>query len=205
MMLRMFSFLAYAGKFNKIMSDRSEKNSARHLVKSFRSFGRDERGVTVVEFALVVFPFLFLIFAIIELGLSFTVQQMLAHATEDVSRRFYTGQDTKENTTPEMVKDRICKKIRFMPVVDCNNLYINLDNYSTFSEVPVKNLVTSNGMLGRPSRINLGGPSTINQINVLYRWPVLTNIFYYFNPNVENKDRVLPLFTTVTWQNEPFS
>ena len=188
-----------------IMSNRPEKNSARRFVKSLRSFRRDERGVTVVEFALVVFPFLFLIFAIIELGLSFTVQQMLAHATEDVSRRFYTGQDTKENTTPEAVKDRICQKIQFMPVVNCNNLDINLDNYSTFSAVPVKNLVTSQGKLGLPSQINLGGPSTINQINVLYRWPVLTNIFYYLNPKVKNEDRVLPLFTTVTWQNEPFS
>lgn len=187
------------------MSNRPEKNSARRFVKSLRSFRRDERGVTVVEFALVVFPFLFLIFAIIELGLSFTVQQMLAHATEDVSRRFYTGQDTKENTTPAVVKDRICKKIQFIPVVDCKNLQINLNNYSTFSDVPVKDLVTSNGKLGLPTQINLGGPSTINQLNVLYRWPVLTNIFYYLNPKVKNEDRVLPLFTTVTWQNEPFS
>lgn len=187
-----------------IMSDRSAKNSARRFVTSFRSFRRDERGVTAVEFALVAFPFLFLIFAIIELGLSFTVQQMLAHATEDVSRRFYTGQDTKENTTSEIVKDRICKKISFMPVVDCKNLYINLDSYNTFPEVPVKNLVTDSGMLGLPTQINIGGPSTINQINVLYRWPVLTNILYYLNPSVEKKDRILPLFTTVTWQNEPF-
>lgn len=188
------------------MSSRAEKNSVRHFVKSLRSFRRDERGVTAVEFALVAFPFLFLIFAIIELGLSFTVQQMLTYATEDASRRFYTGQDTKENTTPEALKDRICQKIQFIPVVDCEkNLQINLNNYSTFSDVPVKNLVTSNGKLGLPTQINLGGPSTINQLNVLYRWPVLTNILFYLGPKPENGDRVLPLFTTVTWQNEPFS
>ena len=187
------------------MSEQSEQCSAEHLAKSFRLFRRDERGATAIEFSLVAIPFLAIIFMIVELGLSFTVQQMLVHATEDVSRRFYSGQDTRENTTPEMVRNRICNTIRIIPLVDCNNLYINLDNYGTFSDVPVKNLVTNQGMLGLPTQINLGGPSTINQINVLYRWPVLTNIFYYLNPTVKNKNKVLPLFTTVTWQNEPFS
>ncbi|QVQ40103.1 pilus assembly protein [Pseudochrobactrum algeriensis] len=51
-----------------------------------------------MEFALVAFPFLFLIFAIIELGLSFTVQQMLAHATEDGAGDF--------------IQDKIRKKIQ---------------------------------------------------------------------------------------------
>lgn len=188
-----------------MLSDQSDTADLKHPRKKFRLFFRDEKGVTAVEFALVVFPFLFLIFAIIELGISFAMQQMLNFAVEDISRQFYTGQLREENLRPDSVKSSICKKISILPIVDCNKLSINLDNYTSFSEVPVKNLVTNNGELGLPQTINVGGPSTINQINVLYRWPVMTNILYYLNPDVKPADRVLPLFITVTWQNEPYS
>lgn len=188
-----------------ILRDQSDFADLRYPQKKIRLFLRDEKGVTAVEFALVVFPFLFLIFAIIELGISFAMQQVLIYATEDISRQFYTGQLREENLRPDSVKSSICKKISILPIVDCNKLSINLDNYTSFSEVPVKNLVTKNGELGLPQTINVGGPSTINQINVLYRWPVMTNILYYLNPDVKPADRVLPLFITVTWQNEPYS
>ncbi|MBX8799831.1 pilus assembly protein [Ochrobactrum sp. MR28] len=188
-----------------ILREQSDPADLKHTQKKFRLFLRDERGVTAVEFALVVFPFLFLMFAIIELGISFAMQQLLVSATEDISRQFYTGQLREENLQANYVQDTICKKISILPVVDCKNLSINLDNYTSFSEVPVKNLVTKNGELGLPKNINLGGPSTINQINVLYRWPVMTNILYYLNPDVKPADRVMPLFITVTWQNEPYS
>lgn len=187
------------------MRNQPETAEQRQSKKTFRTFLRDEKGVTAVEFALVAFPFLAFIFMIIELGLSFTAQQVLSYATEDISRQFYIGKFTAQNTTPEMVRDRICSRIKAIPLTDCTRLSINLDNYASFADVPVKNLITKNGYLGVPARISLGGPSTINQINVLYRWPVFTNILYFTNPAVKPDDRIIPLFATSTWQNEPYS
>ena len=189
------------------MRDKPEFADLKHPQKTFRLFLRDEKGVTAVEFAFVAFPFLFFIFAVIELGVSFAAQQMLTYATEDLSRQFYTGGKKQEDLNPDSaleIRDKICGKVSIMRIVGCDKLYVNLDSYTSFSEVPVKNLVTKDGHLGLPVRINLGGPSTINQLNVLYRWPVMTNILYYMKPKIEAKDRVLPLFSTITWQNEPY-
>ncbi len=173
----------------------------RQMLSRFR---RDEKGVTAVEFALVAFPFLVFIFAIIELGISFVAQQMLSSATENLSRQFYTGQLTTENTTPQLVRDKICNQIQFMVAQGCPNLSINLNHYSSFADVPVTGLVTAQGELALPQVINLGGASTLNQLNVLYRWPTITNIFYLTGSDVKPDNHIIPLFTTMTWQNEPY-
>ena len=191
-----------------VMRDKPGLTDLKRPQKAFQLFLRDEKGVTAIEFGFVAFPFLFFIFAIIEIGVSFTAQQMLNYATDDLSRQFYTGQITQENLNSGSVleiRNKICGKVSIIRIVGCDKLYVNLDSYTSFSEVPIKNLVTKDGYLGLPVRINLGGPSTINQLNVLYRWPVMTNILYYMKQEVEAKDRVLPLFSTITWQNEPFS
>lgn len=187
------------------MMEQDSKVPAVQTAKSKLScFGRDENGVTAVEFALVAFPFFVFIFAIIELGVSFVAQQMLSSATDDVARRFYTGELNRANTTPEAVHDSICGKIQFMVAAGCPNLAINLNNYDNFADVPIKNLITTEGRLGLPATINIGGPSTINQINVLYRWPAITSIMSLITPGISADKNIVPLFTTMTWRNEPF-
>lgn len=184
-------------------------NSKAFALKAIRinisRFKRNEEGVTAVEFALVAFPFFVFVFAVIELGVSFVAQQMLSSATEDISRQFYTGQLITDNTSPEAVRKIICDKIQFMVEKNCPNLSINLNNYNSFAEVPITNLVTKAGYLGLPVTIKLGGPSTINQINVLYRWPAITNIMRMITPGIKPDDNIIPLFTTMTWRNEPYS
>lgn len=192
-----------------MMRDQSDPADLRRDTKSFRSFLRDEKGVTAVEFALVVFPFLFFIFAIIELGISFAAQQMLTYATEDYARQFYTGQKKAEdlNTKSALtIRNEICEKVSIIRIVGCDNLSINLNNYTSFSQVPVlvQTVINEQGKLVLPSYVNLGGPSTINQLNVLYEWPVMSNILYYLNSEIKTKRRTLPLFATMTWQNEPY-
>lgn len=167
-------------------------------------FRRDEKAVTAVEFALVAFPFFVFIFAVVEIGISFAAQQILSSATEDLSRKFYTGQLTVENTSAAQVRTMICDRIRIIVHSDCKNLFIELNHYNSFSEVPVTGLVARTMSYGSSGSINLGGTATINQLNVLYRWPAITNIMSLVHSNDSSGDNIVPLFTTITWQNEPF-
>lgn len=187
-----------------MMKQYSKAPAVQTAKQRFSRFRRDEKGVTAVEFALVAFPFFVFIFAIIELGVSFVAQQMLSSATEDVARRFYTGDLNRTNTTPDIIQKAICGKIQFMVAAGCPNLAINLNNYDNFADVPIKNLVTAEGRLGLPATINIGGPSTINQIVVLYRWPAITSIMSLITPGISPDKNIVPLFTTMTWRNEPF-
>jgi Flp pilus assembly protein TadG len=82
-----------------ILREQSDPADLKHTQKKFRLFLRDERGVTAVEFALVVFPFLFLMFAIIELGISFAMQQLLVSATEDKSSVLYGAAQRRKSAS----------------------------------------------------------------------------------------------------------
>jgi Flp pilus assembly protein TadG len=61
-------------------------------MRMFRRFARDDRGITMVEFALVGPLFIFLLLAIIELGLTMLTQFVLDGATRSAARLIRTGQ-----------------------------------------------------------------------------------------------------------------
>jgi len=56
-----------------------------------RRFARAQRGAMAVEFAIVAFPFLLLLFGIVELALVFIVSMTLETATGDAARMIRTG------------------------------------------------------------------------------------------------------------------
>jgi Flp pilus assembly protein TadG len=56
-----------------------------------RRFARADDGAAAIEFAFVAIPFLILVFAIIELGLTFLVSMSLENALMTVDRRIRTG------------------------------------------------------------------------------------------------------------------
>jgi Flp pilus assembly protein TadG len=56
-----------------------------------RRFARADDGAAAIEFAFVAIPFLILVFAIIELGLTFLVSMSLENALTTVDRTIRTG------------------------------------------------------------------------------------------------------------------
>ena len=61
------------------------------LSKIMSRWGRDESGVTAVEFALVGLPFLIMVIGIIEMSLMFTSQSLLEASTSQAARQIRTG------------------------------------------------------------------------------------------------------------------
>ncbi len=60
----------------------------------------------------------------------------------------------------------------------CPNLSFNLGTYEGFGRVPTDKILDDEGKLTRTGITGTSGTSTINQLNVVYAWPVLTNILY---------------------------
>ena len=73
--------------------------------------GRCRDGATAVEFAMVLLPFSFMMFAILELGLVFVVDSALANATMESGRLIRTGQARAANMTPEQFRDDLCGRM----------------------------------------------------------------------------------------------
>lgn len=185
---------------------------ARHLARAsegVRRFARAQDGVTVVEFSLLIVPFLLIVFATIEVGVSFAARQVISNATESVARKLQTAGKIGEiqikdaPISEEALRTELCQQMQFMVAAGCPNLSFNLGTYDGFDKVPTDDILDVEGRLTRTGISGTSGTSTINQLNVVYAWPLLTNILYLVkSPHAAGG--TMPLFATVTWQNEPF-
>jgi len=172
-------------------------------LRRVRLFGRARDGATAIEFTLLIIPFLLIVFSTIETGMNFTARQVLWNATQKVARQIQTGQVRGSELTETRIQTMLCDQIQFMVKAGCEGLSFNLGTYSGFASVPTTGILTAGGDLARTGISGTSGTSTINQLNVLYRWPVLTNILY-LTDSTDAKRGTMPLFSTLTWQNEPF-
>ena len=175
-----------------------------------RRFARDRNGVAAIEFAMLAIPFMLLVFAILESCISFAAQQVLSNAMDDVARDIRTGQIVAINKV--QVEKAICDRIKVMVKTCPNaNLEVDLRTYTSFKLAAADTYAISNnevyikrngGLLPRPLKVEPGGSLTINTMRVFYKWPVITDIMRSYMANVGGNKTLL--FSTVTWQNEPF-
>lgn len=89
-------------------------------IRRGQAFGRDERGVTAIEFAFLALPFFTIITAILETSLIFLAGQILDSAVQDSARLIRTGQAQNSTPafTPEAFREAICDGLYGM--FDCD-------------------------------------------------------------------------------------
>lgn len=85
---------------------------------SRRSFWRATEGATAVEFGLIIFPFCFILFAIIEVAMYFTVDSVVDNAMIETGRLIRTGQAEAQRMTQEQFKQRFCERMSIFST-DC--------------------------------------------------------------------------------------
>ena len=73
-----------------------------------RRFSRARGGATAVEFALVILPFLGLVFATLELGMMFLVSTTLESSAQEAARTIRTGQFQSGAGTAAAYKNAVC-------------------------------------------------------------------------------------------------
>lgn len=144
-------------------------------------FLRNEKGASIIEFALVGIVVFGLLFAIVDLGMMFFVNLTMQNAVREGARYAITGSSDASCGT---VRDCVVAKIRNSSVGLCGKNPCNV----TF--------VTLNPI---PDDPNVGGPSELITIRVAYSWPLLTPLMKPFFPNGHYN------FTVgATMRNEPF-
>lgn len=193
------------GKIHKFFGtrDTAEANDRPRSTRQSTAarFFANKRGTVAIEFAMIALPFFLLIFAVIEVSLSFTAQQVMANATDDIARQLRTGEIKTLNLT--QLKQMVCTRL-LMPAANCPDLVVDLRTYTTFALVP-KTIplktggdVNSTGFKSAP-----GGASTINQLRVFYRWPIFTDLMKPRIATIDGTGKIL-LFSSATWRNEPY-
>jgi Flp pilus assembly protein TadG len=167
-----------------------------------RRFGRERKGSTAIEFALLAMPFFAIMFAILETSLSFATQQLLANATDRISRDVRTGNLKVADLSGTKLKDRVCGYIALMAPDNCPGLSVDIKNYKEFADVPTAVPWGGAGTINQTGfAVTPGGPGTINHLRVFYLFPVFTDFVRAYSGS---GGKTL-LLATATWRNEPFS
>lgn len=173
------------------------------LKSPFVRMGRDENGATAIEFSILAIPFVMIVFAVLETSLSFTAQEVISNSVDKISRQIRTGQIDATTTTKAQFRQLICDDIKLLVDDSCPELEFDLKSYANFSAVP-KTIPMSSPTVLNTSGFTYapGGSETINHLRVFYRWPVITDIMKQHLAGLEDGKTLL--FSSSTWQNEPF-
>ena len=100
-----------------------------------RRFARARQGAMAVEFAMVILPFLGLLFATVELGMMFLVSTTMESSAQEAARTVRTGQFQTAGLTQTDYKNSICNNLGWLSS-DCQaNLYVDVRTFPTFAAV----------------------------------------------------------------------
>ena len=165
---------------------------------------RQQDGATTVEFALIVAPFLALVFAIIETAIVFFAGQTLETANADSARLIMTGQAQTQGFTQSQFKAAVCARIHGL--FDCQGgLYVDVKTYTAFANINNTQLpVDANGNLQTGSfGYQPGGPGDIVVVRMVYQWPVFVSLLGLNLSDSAGSNRVI--MSTVAFRNEPYA
>lgn len=172
-----------------------------------RRFLRDRAGTAAIEFAFVAGPFLFMMFAVIELALVFLLSTSLDAATDQASRRIRTGQFQGANGVAQTFKDDICAKMTWLASNCSSSLSVDVRTYTAYSQVAAQNPTkTVDGKTTfDDTQIQFASslpPETIVVVRSYYRWPLITP---FLNQGLARLDGGVALVSsTQTFQIEPY-
>jgi Flp pilus assembly protein TadG len=166
-----------------------------------RRFVREQDGATVVEFAIVVTPFLAMMFAILQTALVFFAGQTLETAGADSARLIMTGQAQTAGFNQSQFKDAVCARVR--GVFNCaGGLYVDVKTYTAFANINNSQLpVDANGNLQASSfGYQPGGPGDIVVVRLIYQWPVYVPLLGLADAAGSNRI----IMSTIAFRNEPY-
>jgi Flp pilus assembly protein TadG len=194
------------------------------VMTRLRRFARTKDGATAIEFALLAVPYFIIIFAIIETFVAFTAEQLVANATDTMSRKLRTGQITYALTRPltdmtqAQFRQAFCNEIAIMiscsaaEIATPSKLYLDVETYSSFGSIPTTIPRVSNAAYADidPSgfKFSPGGPGSINMVRAYYRWQVTTDIVRPYVTTIRPSNGSLPtdflIIATTAFQNEKY-
>lgn len=190
---------------------RAVKRPARGIKHNAGRFGRDKNGATVVEFAIVIFPFLAILFAIVEVALVFFAGQVLETAVADSSRRIMTGEVQKAGLTEDQFKQDVCGRLQAL--FDCQGgIHIDVKKHSASSGGDPNSMFGS-ADLAQPFDedgnldvsdfdFDPGKQGDIVIVRVAYEWPIFVRDFGFNLSTLSNGKRLL--MATAAFRNEPY-
>lgn len=174
----------------------------RKLGRSSARFAKADGGSSAVEFAMVAFPFFYVMGAIFESGLMLFTEYTLQASVQDASRLIRTGQAQKNGMSANAFKAKICETAGI--IIDCMGqatVYVN--SVASFNDLDSATpAMVDVGPSGAAS-FNAGGASSATAIVVTYDWDFALPFMDFFGNINGGQQRRLVGFAM--FRNEPYS
>ncbi len=135
---------------------------------------RDERGVTIIEFAFIAAPLFALIIAILQVSLTFFAQQNLETVTAKAARQLMTNSAQATGMTQAQFTNAVCAGLPIF--MKCANVMVDVEAATTFSSsntnAPTLTYNPTTGAVSNNWVYAPGGPGQITTVKVMYIWAV---------------------------------
>jgi Flp pilus assembly protein TadG len=175
------------------------QTAIRKLESKLGRFIRRDDGVAAIEFAVVLMPFLVLLFAIMEVALVFFAGQAFETAASDSARLILTGQAQTQGFDQAAFKNKVCGKI--YGLFKCNDIKVDVRKYNSFAAAktwanPIKDGKLDESKFGYQP----GGPCEIVVVRLAYAFSVYMPMLDFS----DMADGKRLLVATSVFRNEPF-
>ncbi|HEX3862687.1 MAG TPA: TadE/TadG family type IV pilus assembly protein [Stellaceae bacterium] len=180
----------------------------------------DNRGATLIEFAIVAPMLLLLMTTIIDLGIMLTTQSLLDGAARDAARLIRTGQVSTSGNPISTFQTLLCSKLSpIMSTATCQSKVIfDVEVFPDFGDVSFKPCTLNNNQTGTGTvcKFSSGGSTDIVGVQVTYNRTFIvpwvgacltggscwtgTGSAIGTKPGANS----VPLVSTVVFKNEPF-
>ncbi len=167
-------------------------------------FRRAEDGATAVEFAIVAAPFFFMLFAMIELAIVFTISTTLDDGMRAAARQIRTGQlQTAGGASAASFRTNVCERMVWLEDHCMTHLSVDVRTYPQWSTANPPNPVQSDGTFNDGGLTFVpGGPEDIVLARGFYRWKLFTPFLSQALGKLKNGEAVVT--AAATFRNEPY-
>ena len=180
-------------------------------MRFLRDLLRDESGLAAVEWAFVGPMFLFLLLAIIDLGITFTTQATMDGAARDAARLIRTGQLQANGGLLLTFQNQLCGEMTmFMTTASCQtNVAVDVVTVSgttNFSSLPAFTNCFNSTVTPPPvgaCPFNPGGAGDLVGVQVTYNRAFLVPWVGTLLASSSDPQHI-KLQSTVVFRNEPF-
>ncbi len=162
-------------------------------------FRKAEQAATAVEFALIAPIFIATLVALFQTCIFLFAQTVIQAEAEQAGRYFMTGQAQNGGYTASTVINDVCQPALF----DCTNMYIVVQNYSSFSSASTSAPSMYNGSTPITGyAYNPGAQGDIMVVQLIYAWPVVNGLLGFNISNLPNNGAQLT--GTSVFRVEPY-
>ncbi len=174
--------------------------------KFLRRFIKSERGATALEFAMVAFPFLYVLGCICETGVMLFTEYTIQSGVQEAAREIRTGHAQTVGLSASAFKSKICETVSIL--VDCSGkVTVYVKPAATFAALKTTlpsflNVGSKPDGTPNPTSYSCGQPSEAAAVIATYDW-TFSLPFMSFLGNI-NDGKARRLAGIVVFQNEPF-